>query len=297
MISTGSTNNTTKKKANTYWTESTEQAVVDYLFLDSFFLEKKIDKYLEERGALDETIDDGYYAFLSNKLEQSYKESSIEKKERIFKKSIEKPLNKLVENIMFTYKLISFDVDIKTQHRLCITHLYTKFANFDPDNGAKAYSYYGTIAKHYLQNRKKDLDEGKNTNLSWDDYKDEVEQHFPYEIDEDLLKDDFAEFFCFINNSFETEIESKKIKPINDLKKQNEIKEQNDTKTINAILEIFENPEMLEADDYSKTSVRDYIREKTKLQDKEFSASMLRIKSLYELKKREFNKQNKDNIF
>jgi len=273
-LDTGTTvTNEVRDKSKDYWTAETERAVKDFLNLDVVFLERKLDNYLKERGELDETIDDGYVAELEYRIEKAYSPEVQQKKELIFRKEIEKPLYRLVENIIFTYKLISHDVDVKTLQKLCVTHLYLKFANFNPDKGAKSYSYYGTIAKHYLQNRKKDLDDLKSVNLSWDDHKEEAESKENYEIDAPNEKNEVYEFFQYIIDEFEDEVEKADMS-------------ENDLKVINAILVVFDDRDNFA--DKNRATIHDRIREEARLEKREVSYSLGRIKKRYEQKKIEY---------
>ena len=270
-----------KKKSKVYWTQDTERAVKDFLNLDIVYLERKLDKYLIQRGELDETIDDGYVAELEYRIEDAYSPETQARKEKIFRDDIEKPLYRLVENIIFTYKLFSHDVDVKTLQKLCVTHLYLKFANFDPDKGAKSFSYYGTVAKHYLQNRKKDLDDLKSVNLSWEDHKEETERQESFEMDAAVEQDEVFEFFEHIHDVMEGELDKKNISP-------------NDVKVINAILKIMENQEAYEDGKYAKQSIRHAILDDTKLESREVTYSLSRIKAIYDSKKAEYHRKKSE---
>lgn len=73
----------------------------------------------------------------------------------VFTKHIYYPFYKLVENIIHTFKLRDYtDVgnleDLK--HDVVTILLEEKIMKFDPSNGAKAYSYFGTIVKRWLIN-------------------------------------------------------------------------------------------------------------------------------------------------
>ena len=73
---------------------------------------------------------------------------------KIFTEHIYFPFYKLVENIIHTFKFYYTDVekieDLK--HELVSVLLEEKIMKFDPTNGAKAYSYFGTIVKRWLIN-------------------------------------------------------------------------------------------------------------------------------------------------
>ena len=72
----------------------------------------------------------------------------------IFQEHIYFPFYKLAENIIHTFKFYYTDVeqieDLK--HEIVTVLLEEKIDKFDPTNGAKAYSYFGTIVKRWLIN-------------------------------------------------------------------------------------------------------------------------------------------------
>lgn len=77
-----------------------------------------------------------------------------EYRNKIFTDHIYLPFYKLAENIIHTFKFYYTDVeqieDLK--HEIVTVLLEEKIMKFDPDNGAKAYSYFGTIVKRWLIN-------------------------------------------------------------------------------------------------------------------------------------------------
>ena len=77
-----------------------------------------------------------------------------EYRNKIFTDHIYIPFYKLAENIIHTFKFYYTDVeqieDLK--HEVVTVLLEDKIMKFDPDNGAKAYSYFGTIVKRWLIN-------------------------------------------------------------------------------------------------------------------------------------------------
>jgi len=72
-------------------------------------------------------------------------------KEKIYHEAIHYPFFKLTENIIHTFKFYYTEVEnIEDLQHEVITFLLSKIHLFDPSKGAKAYSYFGTIAKRYL---------------------------------------------------------------------------------------------------------------------------------------------------
>ncbi len=77
-----------------------------------------------------------------------------EYRNKIFTDHIYLPFYKLAENIIHTFKFYYTDVDQieDLKHEIVSILLEEKIMKFDPDNGAKAYSYFGTIVKRWLIN-------------------------------------------------------------------------------------------------------------------------------------------------
>lgn len=73
---------------------------------------------------------------------------------KIFTDHIYFPFYKLAENIIHTFKFYYTDVDTleDLKHEIVTVLLEEKISKFDPTNGAKAYSYFGTIVKRWLIN-------------------------------------------------------------------------------------------------------------------------------------------------
>jgi len=73
---------------------------------------------------------------------------------KIFTDHIYLPFYKLAENIIHTFKFYyTEETNLEDLQHEVITFILTKLGmKFDPDNGAKAYSYFGTIVKRWLIN-------------------------------------------------------------------------------------------------------------------------------------------------
>merc|ERR1712115_473021 len=73
------------------------------------------------------------------------------RRSEIYEREIHYAFFKLTENIIHTFKFYHTDVDNlqHLQHEI-ITFLLSKIHLFNPDKGAKAYSYFGTIVKRWL---------------------------------------------------------------------------------------------------------------------------------------------------
>jgi DNA-directed RNA polymerase specialized sigma24 family protein len=94
--------------------------------------------------------------------------SNIEEKNLIYEQSIHYPFYKLTQNIIHTFKFHHMDEPTieDLQHKV-ILFLIDKLHGFKPENGAKAYSYFGTITKRFLidYNRKQYKSKIQNSSL------------------------------------------------------------------------------------------------------------------------------------
>lgn len=73
----------------------------------------------------------------------------IAERNKIYEQHIKYPFDKLVENLIHTFKFYHFDVsyeDVKTE---VVAFLNEKIHKYKPDNG-KAFSYFSIVAKNYL---------------------------------------------------------------------------------------------------------------------------------------------------
>ncbi len=268
-----------EKKKKTYWTEDTEAAIVEFLKNDFNFYNVQIDKYIEECEKTQKEIDDVFVISLRESSEQASKPEIIFYKDKIFRDRIQKPLNKLVENIIFNFKLFRPGVDIKTLHNDCLSFVYGKFANFNPGKNTKSFSYFGTVAKHYLQGEKKELDKFLQNNLDYDNHRDEADGVDTFELHDKSDLDTSYTLFKHVIASIEEELDKGRLS-------------ENDMKVGDAIIQIFKSHEILGA--YNKNHVYQLIKESTGLQTKDITYSLSRFRVFYRLLKQDFIKRDDD---
>jgi hypothetical protein len=68
-------------------------------------------------------------------------------REHIYKTILEPAFNKLVENIINTYKIYPKKLHYEELHVQLVSYIHEKLKYFKPDKGTKAYSYFGTITR------------------------------------------------------------------------------------------------------------------------------------------------------
>ena len=170
---------------------------------------------------------------------------TFDEKNKIYHERIHYAFFKLTENIIHTFKFYYTEVDnIEDLQFEVISFLISKMHLFNPAKGAKAYSYFGTIAKRYLilsnqKNYKKRVDTAPIEIL-------EEDERHSYEMDDSqpierlsYYIDQFA-IYC-TENIYEI------------------FPKQEDAKIADAILELFRKREHLDV--FNKKALYIYIRE------------------------------------
>jgi hypothetical protein len=170
---------------------------------------------------------------------------TFEEKNKIYHERIHYAFFKLTENIIHTFKFYYTEVsNIEDLQFEVISFLISKMHLFNPDKGAKAYSYFGTIAKRYLilsnqKNYKKRIDTSPIETL-------EEDERHSYEMEDDQP----IERLSYYINEF-TDHCTENIFEI--------FTKEEDAKIADAILEIFRKRETI--DIFNKKALYIYIRE------------------------------------
>ena len=172
-------------------------------------------------------------------------EPNPEIRSKIYRDEIHYAFFKLTENIIHTFKFYYTEVDqIEHLQHEVITFLLSKLHLFNPENGAKAYSYFGTITKNWLivyntKNYKKRVQKAPVDEL----YKDD---NYSYSMGEEKEKEKLSIFI----DSYIQYVEDR----FNVF-----FPKGNDAKVADAILELFRKRENLEI--FNKKALYIYIRE------------------------------------
>ena len=164
-------------------------------------------------------------------------------RDKIYRERIHYAFFKLTENIIHTFKFYYTEVDnIEDLQHEVISFLLSKIHLFNPDKGAKAYSYFGTIAKRYLiisntKNYKKRVDKAPIEEL-------ESDEKYSYSLDDptDKLSLFLDEFTGYCSKNIYTLFPK-----------------ESDAKIADAILELFRKRESIEI--FNKKALYIYIRE------------------------------------
>jgi hypothetical protein len=195
-----------KKTSNVYFTKDTENAIVAYNYSTDF----------EERN-------------------------------RIYNEQIHYAFFKLTENIIHTFKFYYTEVDnIEDLQHEVITFLLSKIHLFDQSKGAKAFSYFGTIAKRYLilsnqKNYKKRVETSPVASI-------EEDEKFSYQLDDtkSVVESNLSKFMDeYINYCTDNIFEL--------------FPKDSDARVADAILEVFRKRDSLDV--FNKKALYIYIRE------------------------------------
>jgi len=171
--------------------------------------------------------------------------SDPDQKSKLYQQRIHYPFFKLTENIIHTFKFYYTEVDeIEHLQHEVICFLLSKIHLFNPEKGAKAYSYFGTIAKRNLilsnqKNKKKRIEKAPVEELHQnEEYSYSINDH-PTDNPLTQYIDQFVEYVS--ENIFEL------------------FPKQHDAEVADAILELFRKRE--DIDIFNKKALYIYIRE------------------------------------
>lgn len=211
--------------------------------------------------------------------------SSTDEAERnmIYNHWLRGPLDKMIESIIRRYKLYRKCETFEDLHADTLSFLITKANKYESDRGKKAYSYYGTICKHYILGLLiKDAKHLKRI-ASYEDVSSEVENRkdMTYVIDEEVFSMD--DLLKRLINGIKVEMDDAnqpQKKKLND----------NERKVGQALVAILENWELafgslVGGAKYNKNSVLETMRNYTNLSTKDIRLAMKRYKELYVLMK------------
>lgn len=205
------------------------------------------------------------------------------KQSKIYNEYLKYPFERMVELIIKKYKLYRANMTLEEQIDDTISFLITKAAKFEPARNKKAYSYYGTVCKHYnlglVQKERKTL----NQSVPYEERAEEIEnrEDLSYRIDD--------------NNQYPVELFIKKISLgiKKELENDNLGKKKltdNERKVGDSLIEILDNWELsLQTMDgshkFNKNSVLETMRNLTNLSTKDIRIAMKRFKEMYEILK------------
>lgn len=205
---------------------------------------------------------------------------------KIYEVYLKMPLYKMAESIINKYQYYSHTLSFEELMHDTLSDLHTKIRKFDPTKRnksggkVKAYSYFGTIIKHYaLGKRIKEQKEMERTS-SFESQRDFLTQdvRYSYQMTEEdsAMKEFFYEYIEIIEELLELNAEESFLKV-------------NEEKIGYAVVHLMKNWETVFDDGsnkYNKNQVLECLRNMTNLSTKEIRDNLKRFKKLYYEKKR-----------
>jgi len=198
---------------------------------------------------------------------------SYYERNKIYNQFLKAPIEKMVESIIRRYKLYRKGYEYEDIHSDTLSFLMTKMHNFKPDKNKKAYSYFGTICKHYLLGQLIKDEKKMKSDIPYEDAYKTVEtmDQYVYEIDKESINMD--SLIVEVIDGIKLEINNTKLSD-------------NEIKIGNALVTILENWETIfeqseSGNKYNKNLILSYIREMCDLSTKDIRVGMRRFKKLY----------------
>jgi hypothetical protein len=199
----------------------------------------------------------------------------------IYNQWLRDPFDKMIESIIRRYKLYRKNVSFEDLHSDTLSFLITKADKFEKDSGKKAYSYYGTICKHYILGLL--IKDAGNVNQLYS-YEDLSQSYFDdredlqYELDDNNFT--ISKLLTKISNGIKSEIDNNETLPPKKRLNENEIK------VGYALIDIIDNWEltldvMKGGSKFNKNSVLETMRNYTNLSTKDIRSSMKKYKDIY----------------
>lgn len=183
-------------------------------------------------------------------------------KSLIYQREIQPAMEKLVENIIHTFKFYYTDnVPLDQVQHEVVSFLVEKLPKFNPDKGSKAFSYFSIVAKNFciLKNRKnyKKLLEHKRIDIDTTRELIEEEEEEPLNL---------SAFFAVYLTHWEEHI-------------QTYYPRQRDQQLAEAVLELFRKRDRIEL--FNKKALYVYIREMTNANTQQITKIVKQMKLRY----------------
>lgn len=204
------------------------------------------------------------------------------KRNNIYNKHLRAAFDTMIESIIRRYKLYRKGETFENLHSDTLSYLILKADKFKPEKGKRAYSYYGTVCKHYILGLLIKDDKHMNQTIDFASSVSQVHENdeYTYHIPEsDYGLSDLIDTMC---EEIETELALEGIEK----KKMTD----NERKVGEALLYILSDWETLfatlnKSSKFNKNSILGTIREYTGLITKDIRIAMRRYKGIYEIVK------------
>ena len=222
-------------------------------------------KARKKRGYYDEREEEAVLKFLTT--------TNVAEREKIYNDILRKPIDKMIESIIRTYRLYRVGFSFSDLHTDALSFLITKFDKFNPEMGKKSYSYFGTICRNYLYGEMIKSYKKSTKTLNYEDVVDDLIERPEMVLNVDQDDIDMTIFMNKLIEEIKVELEDPKTS-------------ENENKVGLSLIEILSQWNILFEDfvgtpKFNKNLILLYLREMTGLTTKEIRNAMKRFKSLY----------------
>jgi len=208
---------------------------------------------------------------------------------RLYVTILKPAFKKMIESIIRKYTLYVPDEDFEDTVNDALANLTEQLDKFKPDSGKRAYSYYGTIVKHYVLKRRTDYANNLGKTPSYEAFEDTNATSIPignsYERDRHIAEEEISGLLKVIKRMVEN-FEEEGLK-------------ENEVKLGQGLLTLFENWETIipmTVENYThdgkikysspskklnKSTILLYLKEQTGLDSKNIRTSLKKFKKQF----------------
>lgn len=208
-------------------------------------------------------------------------EEDYVRRNRIYNNALRIPFNTMIDSIIRRYKLYRKNYSFEDLHADTLSYLILKADKYDVTKGKRAYSYYGTICKHYILGLMiKDV-KYVNQTSDFDTSMTKIHQNDEYIYNLPDTNYSLIDFIKNLSDEIKVELEEEGTE---NKKKMTE----NERKVGEALSYILDNWETIFENldggaKYNKNTILATIRSYTGLVTKDIRISMKRYKKIYAL--------------
>lgn len=218
---------------------------------------------------------------------------SLEEKNKIYNEILIEPFRKMIQSILRRYPIHIGNYDMEEVESNALTHLIEHMVKFNPHkitksgNKTKAFSYCQTIIRNYYKDHSKKSYTEKKTNLSFDDYVDEINENIEYTYEMEL--ENQVQLERLINGV---------VKKIEDRIETDTTIKKNEILVGDAIANVLKNWQVLFMEDspegkyekrvtnkFAKNKILLFLKEQTGLSTKEIRIGIKPFKEIYFIEK------------
>lgn len=139
---------------------------------------------------------------------------TCEEKNKIFDTKLKDVFDKMIFGIYWNKKLFRKGYTYEEIHHDTLADLVTKLNKFKPELNNKAYSYYGTICKHYMLGNKTKDEKLEKIELSFEDNENLIINNSDYSYDLKLTESNFVtEMFTGLRKEIDYVLNYEKLNP------------------------------------------------------------------------------------